>query len=251
MEQEKRNGRFTSSQAYRIIGGVNKPTKPFYTYAEEVAMERVLDRPIAVKVDAKSMRWGSLMELVIFDCLPYSYSMTHKNTVLHHKYGDIWAGTPDYKVETENKTGEIKCYYIKKWTQYMLALQSKDIERVKKDFPDPYWQVVSNAILNKHTKAELLTFIPTKEQLQSIIVKIEEEDFLTLNGLDPKDYYFYTRENIEHFSYLPNEWKGKNIVMFDFDIPQQDIDFFESRILLFEKEVEKKEREIKQIININ
>lgn len=246
MEQEKRQGKLTSSQAYRIVGGVNKPTKPFFTYAEEVALERILNRPVTPQADAKSLRWGSLMECIIFDCLPMSYSMTHKNTIEHKKYGDIWAGTPDYKVDIEKKTGEIKCYYIKNWFNYMLALKSGDLERIKEEFPQPYWQVVSNAMLNGHKKAELLTFIPTKEQLENIIVQIEEEDFLERNNLDPKDYYFYTRENIEYFNYLPNEWKNKNLVMFEFDIPIADRQFLLERILKFRQEVEEKQKELTQ-----
>lgn len=246
MQHEKRNGRFTSSQASRIVGGVNKPTKPFYTYAEEVALERVLGRRITPEADAKALRWGSLMECIIFDCLPLHYSMTHKNTVVHNKYGDIWSGTPDYKVEIDKKTGEIKCYYLKNWVKYSLALKSGDLERIKAEFPQPYWQVVSNAMLNGHKKAELLTFIPTKEQLENIIVKIEEEDFLERNNLDPKDYYFYTTENIESFNYLPNEWKDRNLVMFEFEIPTADRQFLLERVLKFRQEVNEIEQQLKK-----
>ena len=126
----------------------------------------------------------------------------------------------------------------------MLALKSGDLERIKSEFPQPYWQVVSNAILNGHKKAELLTFIPTKEQLENIIVQIEEEDFLERNNLDQKDYYFYTRENIEHFNYLPNEWKDKNLVMFEFEIPTSDRQFLLERILKFRQEVNQIEQQL-------
>lgn len=237
MEQEKRQGRATSSQMHKVCAGdkVDSPNKPFYTYAEEVAAERLIQRPLQTEVKTQSMKWGSLMEVVLFNKLDMGWTMEHKNTVIHRKYGDIWSGTPDL-LATEI-CGEVKCYEPKKFVSFSLCLNKEDIFLVKKNFKEEYWQVISNSDLTKKKKAMLITFMPERSELEDIIDKIEVTDFLEDNNLRLSDYYFMSMENIEGLPYLPEGSKLDSINQFTFDVPVDDVIFMTKRIIMFEKEV--------------
>lgn len=247
MEEEKRQGRGTSSQAYRIVASIKngQPSSAFYTYAEEVAIERTVGRRLTEEVTAKSLSWGSLMECVVFNSLPgFDYRMEHKNTTEHFDYPELWSGTPDLISDT--KTAEIKCYFLKKFMLFSKALRKGDINEIKKDFPQPYWQLVSNCILTKKNVGELIVYIPTRSQLEQVLDAVENTDFLTDWNLNPIDYYQYRTENIEKFPYMPDGTKFDNLNTLVFEIPSEDKKFLTDKFLLFKKEVEKKEEEFNQ-----
>ncbi|MGB0896901.1 MAG: hypothetical protein ACPGRW_06235 [Flavobacteriaceae bacterium] len=241
MDNSKRYGRGTSSNAYKIIASLKdgSPSQAFYTYVEQTAKEKLIGRSLGTQVISAPLKWGSLMECVVFNALPgFHYSMTHKNTILHPKKGHIWSGTPD--LIAKEKVGEIKCFYLEQYISFALALKSKDIEKIKKEFPLPYWQLVSNCIICKKKVGELIGFIPKKSQLEQILIAIEDTDFLINNGLNPSDYYFFRPENIESFNYMPDDCKLDNMTTFEFEIPMEDKIFLIKKFKEFEKEVNKK-----------
>lgn len=237
MEQSKRNGKFTSSQLYRICGSIKSgaPTAAFNTYVEEVYSERLLGRSSEVEIKAQPMKWGSLMEIVLFNLLGLGYKMTHKQTIVHPVM-NFFSGTPDLIAETI-KIGEIKSYYPKNFALLSMCLLGKNISDLKKKFPKEYWQCVGNAILCDVEVAELICYMPYKSELQSIIEKVIEEDFLYENGLDPQDYYFLSRNDIESLPYLPDDSKMSNVNSFEFKIPDKDIEHVIKRLKMAEDEV--------------
>lgn len=241
MQQEKRSGRGTSSQAFRIMAE-NKdgtPSSAFYTYAEETAIEKLIERPIKAEVTAKAVKWGSLMECIVFETWPVvdDYELCHKLTIEHKKYPHIWSGTPDMLSPT--KVAEVKSYWIKEFIRYSLALKSKDIERIKKDFPQPYWQVVSNAVLAKRNTAELIAFLPTKTQLMSVFNLIKNTDYLQDYKLPEHDYWNFTVERIEEYPYLPDNCNIPSVASFEFEVPLIDKIKLTKKYIEFDKEVKR------------
>ena len=250
MNNEFRQGFFTSSQASRLINyesramtadekAAHKKEFPSskkqnisidgfgasgHTYIEEVCLEREIGRVLQTEVKTRPIKWGSLMEVVLFNLLGMGYQMCHKQTKKHPKHGKFWSGTPDLIVPNV-KIGEIKCYEPKKFTKLSKCLLKKDIQLFRENFKDEYWQCVSNASICGVTKAEMIAYMPYKKELEILIEQIEETNFLERNGLDPADYYFMTRSDIETLPYLPNESKFSNINTFEFEIPE-DIDDF-------------------------
>lgn len=263
MNNNNRKGFFTSSQMSRLINfDTRKMTKdeiaalkkenpksrktttqgdgfgaPGLTYIEEVWLEREIGRVLDTEVKTQPIKWGSLMEVVLFDLLGLGYKMTHKQTLVHPKHSLFWSGTPDLIAE-KKKIGEIKCYQPKKFAQLSKCLLKKSIPLFKEQFKEEYWQCVSNAILCGVTRAEIIAYMPYKKELEEIIEKIEDTNFLERNGLDPADYYFMTRNDIESLAYLPDDSKMSNINSFEFEIPEEDIKLLTERILSAEEKVQ-------------
>lgn len=255
MDNSLRIGYPTSSQASRLIGfesrkmtpeekkeflktnpGSRKQNieidgfaKPGHTYIEEIAFERLMKRTIKPEVKTQAMKWGSIMEIVLFDLLGLEYEMQHKNTLIHPKY-NFWRGTPDLIVK-KVKIGEIKCFEPKKFMQLSIALKNKDLQKLKDDFPEEYWQCVSNAHICEVNRAELITYMPYKSELLEIMKKIDETNFLERHGLNDYDYYFLTEEKIEFLPYLPDDSEVSNINSWEFEIPEEDLQLLENRII--------------------
>lgn len=198
-----------------------KPSAGYYTYIDEVAHSRLMGRPVTTEVKVRAMKWGSLMEVVLFNLLGLDYEMTHKKTIESKKYPLDWSGTPD--LITPKKIGEIKAYEPKKFSSLSVCLNKKDIGLFKQNFKQEYWQCVSNAVLCGVKRAEIIVYMPYLSELKEIIQQIEESNFLERNNLDPTDYYFMTRDNLESLAYLPDNSVMSNINSFEFEVPKEDI----------------------------
>ena len=232
MEQEKRNGYFTSSQMSRLCASLKngKPSQAFYTYIEEVKGEIAMGRSSDVQVNTKPLKYGSLMEIILFqkEEIERDYRMAHKLTI-KHSHIEHYSGTPDF-ILPGIKVAEVKCFYPKHFASISLDLLKKDIEIIKENHKEVYWQVVSNSILCDVDKAEIIVFMPYKDELEQIILDIQETNLLEGNNLDPSDYYFMTHDPIETLPYLPRESKLNNINRFEFIVPQEDKELLISRV---------------------
>lgn len=239
MNNENRAGFFTSSQMSRLTATNKNGSKSssFMTYVKEVVAEKSMGRVIGTEVKTKSMKWGSLMEVVLFNLLGIEYEMVHKKTIKHHKYSDIWSGTPD--LITPIKIGEIKCFQPKNFALLVLCILKKDIELFKTEFPKEYWQCVSNAILCKVKRVEIIAYMPYRKELEEIIQQIDETSFLERNHLDVADYYFIKNDDIESHAYLPDDSKMQSINLFEFEVPVEDFMLLTQRVIEAEKEVHK------------
>ena len=211
--------------------------KPGHTYIEEIAFERLMKRTIKSEVKTQAMKWGSLMEIVLFDLLGMEYVMEHKTTLIHPKY-NFWRGTPDLIVP-KVKIGEIKCFEPKKFMQLTMCLLQEDIFELKENFPEEYWQCVSNANICEVNRAELMVYMPYRSELEEIIEKIVSGNFLERHGLNDYDYYFMREENIESLPYLPDDSLVSNLNKFEFEIPEEDMKLIENRMIDSEIEVKK------------
>jgi len=242
MDHELRIGKFTSSQAHRLVGfGRNKkdPSVAFDTYVKDVYIETIMQRPITPETNAKALRWGSLMEHVMFDVIGFDfgyYEMTHNETI-QSKICSVHSGTPD--MIKQNCIGEIKSYYLKNFYDLTTVLQQRNIELLKKEFTKEYWQCVSNALLCDTEYAELFVFMPKKKVLLGIFESIRDTDYLQQKGLNPSDYLFYTDDNIESFEYIPDDVLFPTITSFEFKVTQEDKDLLLMRLGMAENKLDK------------
>ena len=255
MEEEKRIGNFTSSEIYKLIpmGSVpmTKEELAEYkilnpksrkrnkdagfsdlgkTYIKQKRNELLMNRTSSVQINTKPLKWGSLMEVVLFQKkeLGLDYRMAHKLTIIHDKIPHF-SGTPDL-IQLGVKIGEIKSYYPDNFCNMSLCLLQKDIELFKSEFPKEYWQCISNAILCDVDRAEIIVFMPYKDELIDIIEQVEQTNLLEGNNLNPTDYWFLANDDIETLPFLPNDSKIKNINRFEFEVPKNDKEFLISRI---------------------
>lgn len=238
MDNTLRAGFLTSSQAHRVAASLKtgKPSSAFYTYVKEVFAEQMIARVHDTEVKSRPILWGSLFETVLFDRLGMGWSMTHKQTMVHEKHSTFWSGTPDF-IAAE-KIAEAKCFQPKNFSLLSVAINHGDLEYLKEEFPKEYWQCVSNAILAKKKTAVLISFMPYKKDLIALIKEVEDTAYLEERGLDPQDYYWLTNSDIETMAYLPDDSPMDDINMMEFDIPKEDADFLESRMILAKKEID-------------
>lgn len=237
LDHSKRQEKATSSQIHKLCGTLKNgdPSQAFFGYVNEIKIERFLKRPLQTSINVKATKWGSLIEFFAFEKLDLDYKIMSNETVSHPKYGNIWSGTPDIISEIKKKVGEIKCYEPKKFGELVLALNTKNIEIVKKTHPKEYFQVISNAILLGFTKAELIAYMPYKKDLIKIFKTIENTDFLMNHGLNSHEYIFFNEDSIEEFPYLPEDSEAKDLNVFEFEIPKEDIEFLTDRVILASK----------------
>ena len=255
MEAEKRTGNFTSSEVYKLIPtgsvpmskdelvefkkenpGSKKRNKDSRfselgkTYIKEKRNEILMGRSSSVEVNTKPLKWGSLMEVVLFQKneLGLNYRMAHKLTIVHDTIKHF-SGTPDL-IELGVKIGEIKSFYPNNFCNLSLCLLEKDIELFKKDFSKEYWQCVSNSILCDVDRAEIIVYMPYYDELIDIIGQVQETNILEANNLNPTDYWFLQNDDINTLPFLPNDSKMSNINRMEFEVPKADKEFLISRI---------------------
>jgi hypothetical protein len=233
MDNSKRTGFFTSSQMSRLTASLKsgKPSSAFNTYVNEVYLETQMKRPCNLQVKTIPMKWGNLMECVLFNILGLDYKMTHQQSIKHPIYSDNWSGTPDL-IKEGFKIGEIKSFQPKNFAELSLCIAKKDIDLFKTEFPKEYWQCVSNAVLCELANAEIISYMPYFDELEEIIEKVEDTNFLESNGLNPQDYYFLIQGDIEGLPYLPKDSKIENITRFEFVVPEEDKEFLTKRVEL-------------------
>jgi hypothetical protein len=218
IENKARIGNFTNSQIYKLMtigkgpGGIGAPA---LTYINEKKIERRLGRSISVNAYTRDMAWGHFMEYIVFDKIEFGYELSSSDT-LHHPTIECWKGSCDFTMAGV-KIAELKCYQPKNFSLYTDALMIGDIDNLKSNFPEEYWQAVGNAIVNQVDKAELITFMPYKSELDNIRSMAENYD-----GDNQWHYRFIYESDDSSLAYLPDNGYYKNINCFEFIVPEED-----------------------------
>lgn len=170
MNQTKRLGRFTSSEIYALTKKDRSGKgfgAPALTYIQEKIYERRLGRRLSEEVNARPLQWGKLCEAIAFEALGLEYTLTSQDTIEHPDFPEYWAGSPDGV-----KNGvvyDIKCpSTIKSFCQFYDCNTKEELIENHKDGEKYYWQLVSNAILTGVDKAELIIYMPYKQDLTAV-----------------------------------------------------------------------------------
>lgn len=206
-----RIGYFTSSNIYKLVG----TPKPRATYIQEKKFERKLGRSLNKDESARPLNWGKLVEGIVFNIIGPEYSLTSQDTIKHPTI-ENWSGSPDGL-----KNGvvmDIKCpYTMKSFCELAEICENKDLETFKKEYPEYYWQLVSNAILLNVDSAELIVYCPYKSELAMIRDVAQNVD-----TTDQFKYYFIAQSIDDELPFILDGGYYKNLNFFEFEVPVQD-----------------------------
>lgn len=225
-ENKERIGSFTSSEIWKLTKS-GKGDKMFgekaLTYIQEKQIELRLKRSISVDAHSQAMAWGKFMENWVFHLMGMEYEITSDKTDVHPTIKG-WSGSKDLSVKGV-KISEIKCYQPKKFALYTDAIVAKDIDKMRKDFAQEYWQLVSNAIINEVDRAEAISFMPYESELEEI-----KEMALDYEGDDMWKYRFIYENHKSGLPYIAKGSTYKNLNKFEFEVPKEDIIFLTERV---------------------
>jgi len=230
MNNELRNGNFTSSEIVALVSmdkSGTKPGQPFYSYIEECNMERRLCRSVSEEINAPPILWGNLNESRVFELLGTEYSLVSQETIRHPTI-DYWAGSPDALKYVDGKPEtvcDIKCpKTLKSFCQLVDGWNRDGIDGIvagHKDGKKYLWQLVSNAVLTGCSFAELIVYVPYQKELDAIRKSTD--------GIGK--YYRIWGSGDEELPYLVEGGYYKNLNVFRFEIPFLDKQFLEKRVL--------------------
>ncbi len=204
---------------------------PALTLIEEKNMEWKLGRSLATSVYSQAIAWGYLMEVICFEMLGAEYKLisTDWREYKDKEFLHYWCGTPDYEIEGL-LISECKCYQLKNFSLYTDCLMEQDIENLKSKFPQEYWQIVSNCIINDVKIGEAISFMPYKSDLERIRQEVEETNILERYGFEPWQYRFLTEKAIGGLAYIREGGYYKNLTKFRFIVPEEDKQHLKNRV---------------------
>lgn len=240
-----RVGNFTSSEIGVLMSnGKAKGTmgEPAYTYIDECNMERRLLRSITDEVDARPLTWGKFLEKRVFNLLGIIYKECSQESIKHPDFS-CWWGSPDGEKFDEGKTViDIKCpKTLKSFCNLVDCMRDENIvealRKVKsgsKKIGDIYfWQLVSNAILTGAKYAELIVYMPYKNELDEIRAAAFNYD-----GAEQKSFLWIYGSSDEELPHLIEEGYYKNINTIRFEVLQEWKDELEERVSLASNELD-------------
>jgi hypothetical protein len=164
-----RTGAFTSSSIYLLM--TNNKTKdgfgvPAITYIKGKQRELLLGRNLQKERSSRPTSYGKLVESRVFNLLGTEYTLRSDERDIHPEI-ERWTGAAD--MVTTDKVCDIKCpFSLNVYCDKADIMIANDVEALKKEFPENYWQLVSNSILTGKPIAELIIYCPYIRELNEI-----------------------------------------------------------------------------------
>ena len=226
-KSQHRYGNFSSSEIWKLMTNDTKgnPGKPAQTYLTEKVYETRLGRPLATDSDSKATIWGTFMEGYVHDeKLPLDYKLCSRERLFHRTI-ERWTGMPD--LIKGNTVVDIKCPQLKSFCELAdiatmmqygkewIIEQGKDL---KEEYPEYYWQLISNAILTGCDKAELIVFCPFQSELDAIRQRAFAADALEWGN---KLYFIQYGEDGE-LAYIKDGGYYNNLNIINFAVSEED-----------------------------
>lgn len=173
--KEARCGFFSSSENWKLIGtGKKNPfTEVGMTYIKNKLGEKITGIPIESQ-DSKATLWGKTYEPMAREWYCKKYGMVVDEVgFMTHPTIKNFGGSPDgltYKVGSGNDAGnlEIKCPMV--YANHIDHLRIKSAEYFKAEFPDKYWQCVSNMVVCGLTYTDFVSFDPRMNSKMGLFV---------------------------------------------------------------------------------
>ena len=184
---QDRCGLITSSNIYKIIGKGRAKDKLFTdsgeSYLNQVVHESITGQ-VADEVTSKAMEWGIQHEVLAIEALRSSKypDIEHygvDNPRIYKSFSNEYhGGSPDFvcTVNGIKTVGEIKCPYTGSNVIELLGYNIED--DIKSNYPEYYWQVLSNMMLTGASEGLLCIFDPrmTINKIKHISVYGRNED---------------------------------------------------------------------------
>lgn len=220
-KNEIRIGRFTSSKIFELMKS-GKGESGFgataITYIDKKRRERRMGRPLEIEKYSRSMAWGKFMESRVHELLGIAYESVGDIT-LPHPTNEYWAGSPDLKIMRESIVADIKCYEPDNFSWYVdsLTKANGDTEIFKKECPEEFWQLVSNAIILGVENIRAVVYMPYFSELS-----IVRDMASSYEGHDQWKYRFIEESDYTELPYLPDGGHYKNLNVFTFKVKEED-----------------------------
>lgn len=221
-----RTGRFTSSKIFLLMSNGKDKTsigKPGLTYIAKKNLERRINRSLDGAGYSREMAWGTFLEQRVLDLIGMEYELTSQQTDQHPEI-PYWSGSKDLIVRGL-KVADIKCYQLENFCGYTDALLTGNTEKIKEEWPQEYWQLVSNAIINNTPNAEAITYCPYRSELGEI-----RQMAYDYTDLDAWKYRFIYEAPESELANIEDGGYYKNLNKFEFEVPQADKDALTNRV---------------------
>lgn len=262
VENEKRVGRFTSSEVHNLIKRGTRPMTPQelikhkeenpksqkrniedgfgaagLTYIRKKYYERKLKRSLDLGKYSQPAHWGLFLEQYVYSHFTgLDYIIMSNETKVNPKI-PYHAGSTDLLVPGE-KVSDIKCLEPYAFCEiiecFNLCRSQNSIDPFKENFPDKYWQLVSNSMIHDVPKAESIIYMPSLEDLEDI-----KQLACDYDGDDQWKYRFIYESDIYQLPYVPDGSEYESLNRFEFIVPEDDIRELTSRLELADLEIEK------------
>ena len=222
-----RYGNFTSSSIHLLMSNgraKGELGKPALTYIKHKSREIKLGRNLQKERSSRPTSYGNLVERRVYELLPLEYTLQSDLRYTHEELKQ-WTGAPD--MITDLKVCDIKCpFSLDVYCDKADIMISNDVEALKKEFPENYWQLVSNGILTGKNIAELIIYCPYIKELIEI-----KEDLVNYEG-DANDVAWINWAKDEELPYLIEGNYYKNLYKMEFVIPEEDKQALYDRVKL-------------------
>ena len=222
-----RIGNFTSSKIFNLMTlATNKIDfgKPALTYIKQKCRERKLKIEYELESNSFPTSWGRAVESYVFKkYIPISFKYESDKTTTHSS--GMWVGTKD--VLSKDTVGDIKCPFTRNsFCDLVEVIQSNDPEFFKKNEPEYYWQLVSNAMLENTDFAQLFVFMPYYKELPALFDHFGDIDDYNLQ----KDIQWAIHAETNRVPHLPDNSDYTNFYSFRFEVPTKDKELLLSKI---------------------
>lgn len=220
-----RVGNYTSSSIYLLM--TNNKAKdgfgvPAITYIKGKQRELLLGRNLQNERGSRPTSWGKLVESRVFNLLPTEYILQSDVRDIHTEF-ERWTGAAD--MITTDKVCDIKCpFSLQVYCDKADIMIANDVESLKKDFPENYWQLVSNSILTGKPIAELIIYCPYLKELIEI-----KEDLPNYDG-NMNDVAWINWAEAEELPYLIEGNYYKNLYKMSWEVSAEDKELLTERV---------------------
>lgn len=191
---------------------------PGRTYIKQVYFEQLLGRAINAERDSRPTTWGTFAEKRAFELLPISYKLVNDQRWRHPSLP--WSGSPDL-MHGLRANGDVKSpYSLQVFCEKLEALKSLDT--YKAEYPEDYWQHVSNAVLLDVNGfsidyCEPVIYCPFKSELDEIRTMANQ-----YSGDDQYRFKWIGFALDEELPYILDGGNFTNLNIFRFEIPKDD-----------------------------
>ena len=236
-----RVGNFSSSEIHNLMSkgrgawALNNTGKPFNTYIRNKVWEARLGRGLHQRQNSRITTWGLFVEKIVFDKLSLNYELVSK-TRYTHPHIKRWTGMPDVITRDKSKVSDIKCPWTLTSFCEMVDAMAEGFEALKAIKPDYYWQLVSSSVLTGIDTAELIVYVPYKDELEEI--KEAANTHSWDGSLSENDVAFINFASDEELPYLKRGGVYQNLNHLEFKVPEEDKELLTARVEMAVYELE-------------
>jgi len=222
-QEANRIGVPTASQAYRLMGTPAVRA----TYLKEKEIERRLKVSASEDNAGQAAHWGKALEMYVIKYhLPIGWLKWNYGTVKHES--QIISGTPD--IVGPDSVGDIKCYYRKKFAIAAEIIENGDVQRLKKELPEIYWQITANADILDVKKCMLLLYLPKESELEHIRECVSQ--WCADGELDePWKYRFIYESDKSALPYQADDSDFGSVMAMEWDLNLEDVSLLHKNLI--------------------